>query len=91
MYKAPGRTIKSMIYAITIISWVAIALAVILICVNVDNAGVCILAILIGLVLAALVYFSNIVLYAFGQLVDDVQKIRKIFEQEQKSPYNLIP
>lgn len=88
MFKAPGKTIKSVVYAITLISWVAIVFAVIMICINAKKAGVCILAILIGLVLAALVYFSNIVLYAFGQLVDDAQKIRKILEQAQNSSYN---
>lgn len=88
MFKAPGKTIKSVVFAITLIFWVAIVFAVIMICINAINAGVCILAILIGLVLAALVYWSNIVLYAFGQLVDDVQKIRKILEQAQNSSYN---
>ena len=88
MFKAPGKTIKSVVFAITLIFWVAIVFAVIMICINANNAGVCILAILIGLVLAALVYWSNIVLYAFGQLVDDAQKIRKILEQAQNSSYN---
>ena len=88
MFKAPGKTIKSVVFAITLIFWVAIFFAVIMICINSNNAGVCILAILVGLVLAALVYWSNIVLYAFGQLVDDAQKIRKILEQAQNSSYN---
>lgn len=88
MFKAPGKTIKSVVFAITLIFWVAIVFAVIMICINAKNAGVCILAILIGLVLVALVYWSNIVLYAFGQLVDDAQKIRKILEQAQNSSYN---
>ncbi len=88
MYKAPGKTIKSVVYAITLISWVVIVLAVIMICINVNNTGMCILAILIGLILAALVYWSNIILYAFGQLVDDVQKLRKILEQVKNSSYN---
>lgn len=88
MFKAPGKTIKSVVYAITLISWVVIVLAVIMICINVNNIGMSILAILIGLILAALVYWSNIVLYAFGQLVDDVQKLRKILEQVKNSSYN---
>lgn len=83
MFKAPGKTIKRVIYAITLISWAIIALAVFFICINVDDTAVSIFVILSGLIMAALAYLANMVLYAFGQLVDDVQAIRKILEKRK--------